>query len=239
MVPTTPRVSYASKDFSTPFDMPNTPKKFGRFKAHVLELLDVGGSEAGELEKSFQKFIGGNYVKNISDFALLCEDDIPDDIKAYPVLAQTPIRRKLAMIMEFVSRGGEVTKETTLGEIHQACQEDRKLAAVQSPAMSVMTQGTTMDSSSVSKLQAAKIPSFSGEDDDWHAWKVRCLNALGQAAATEFVEDPEIVDQRPKQAESIYFLIAGALQEGKASWMVRKHQTLKDPYQLWDSLLNF
>ena len=53
--------------------------------------FDVGDLE-GELEKSFLKFMSGNYVKKILDFPLLYEDDIPDYIKAYPVLAHTLIR---------------------------------------------------------------------------------------------------------------------------------------------------
>ena len=72
-----------------------------------------------------------------------------------------------------------------------------------------------------------------------HAWKVCCLNLLSQSAEMEFVEADSIVTHHPKQLELIYFLISGVLQKGKASWMIRKHQAPKYPYQLWDSLIKF
>ena len=83
------------------------------------------------------------------------------------------------------------------------------------------------------KVEDYKITPFSGITDDWPLWKDETIQTLIGAGDIKMIEDEAFARRNQDENETIYALIAHALQRGHARHIAAKSRDARNEYQLW------
>jgi hypothetical protein len=88
-------------------------------------------------------------------------------------------------------------------------------------------------------LEAQKIKDFTGSHDDWNKWKSRTECAFSGSGYERVLEEEAYAVANPRLNKVVYSQLAAATVDGIAYHLVQRHETTKNGWGAWMSLLDW
>ena len=174
-------------------------------------------------------------ITSFTDWGVFTSKDIEDYCSGlqdpnHP-LKPPQVHKRLGYLVNYAKVSEELDPTTPMNEIVKAVLASSSKESV--PANPSSSQSLAEYKKTVPDLEA-----FSGRDEDYYAWKESTVNTLGQGGLSDYITLPSFASRTPQIAQSVFYAMRSALQDGTASHLCRALYDKKDldPFKLMESI---